>query len=76
MTEIRKVAVIGAGTMGNGIVLWFAKAGLGVNFRDVEQEFLDRSRKTQDETLKTLSAAGAVAEGEEEAIRGRIRGTT
>ena len=76
MEEIRKVAVIGTGTMGNGIALWFAKAGLGVSLRDVDQEFLDRARKTQDETLKALSAAGAVAEGEEEAIRGRIRGTT
>ena len=46
MTEIRKAAVIGAGTMGSGIALWFAKAGLGVSFRDVDQEFLDRSRKT------------------------------
>ncbi len=76
MTEIRKVAVIGAGTMGNGIALWFAKAGLGVSFRDVDHEFLNQARKTQAETLKALSAAGAVAEGEEEAIRGRIRGTT
>ena len=76
MEEIRKVAVIGTGIMGNGIALWFAKAGLGVSLRDVDQEFLDRARKTQDETLKALSAAGAVAEGEEEAIRGRIRGTT
>ncbi|MFQ5694256.1 MAG: 3-hydroxyacyl-CoA dehydrogenase family protein [Nitrospinota bacterium] len=76
MAEIRKVAVVGSGTMGNGIALWFAKAGLDVSMRDVDQKLLNRARKTQAETLKALSAAGDVAKGDEEAIQGRIRATT
>ncbi|HEY3927728.1 MAG TPA: 3-hydroxybutyryl-CoA dehydrogenase [Candidatus Koribacter sp.] len=40
--EIRKVGVIGAGTMGNGIAHVFAKAGYKVVLCDVQQAFLDR----------------------------------
>jgi len=40
--EIRNVAVIGAGTMGNGIAHVFALAGHDVQLVDVKQEFLDR----------------------------------
>ena len=46
MDEIRKVAVIGSGTMGSGIALWFAKAGLDVSLRDVDQGFLDDVRES------------------------------
>ncbi|MFQ5694267.1 MAG: 3-hydroxyacyl-CoA dehydrogenase family protein [Nitrospinota bacterium] len=76
MAEIGKVAVIGTGTMGNGIALWFAKAKLDVSMRDVEQRFLDRARASQSQTLRALSAAGVVAKGDVEAIQARIKGTT
>ena len=39
---IKTVAVLGAGTMGNGIAHVFAKAGFKVILRDVERRFLDR----------------------------------
>jgi 3-hydroxybutyryl-CoA dehydrogenase len=40
------VAVLGAGTMGNGIAHVFARAGYKVLLRDVEQRFLDRAVDT------------------------------
>ncbi len=44
--EIRKVGVIGAGTMGNGIAHVFAKSGYDVVLCDVQQAFLDRGLST------------------------------
>lgn len=40
--EIRKVCVVGAGTMGNGIAQVVAQAGYETTMVDVKQEFLDR----------------------------------
>ena len=40
--EIRKVAIIGAGTMGGGIGMAFANAGFPVTLLEVKQEALDR----------------------------------
>ena len=39
---IRKVCVIGSGTMGNGIAQVCAQAGYETTMVDVKQEFLDR----------------------------------
>ncbi|MGA8374807.1 MAG: 3-hydroxybutyryl-CoA dehydrogenase [Candidatus Sulfotelmatobacter sp.] len=40
--DIRRVGVLGAGTMGNGIAHVFARSGYSVILCDVEQRFLDR----------------------------------
>ena len=40
-TEITKAAVIGAGTMGSGIAMVLAQAGIEVNIVDTEQKYLD-----------------------------------
>src|SRR5581483_5977796 len=42
MSDVGRVGVIGAGTMGNGIAHIFARAGFQVVLCDVEQKFLDR----------------------------------
>ena len=44
--SIERVAVIGAGTMGNGIAHVFARRGFDVMLCDVEQRFLDRGMET------------------------------
>ncbi|MFY9610705.1 MAG: 3-hydroxyacyl-CoA dehydrogenase NAD-binding domain-containing protein, partial [Blastocatellia bacterium] len=44
--EIRKAAVIGAGTMGGGIAMNYANAGIPVILREVSQEALDRGLAT------------------------------
>ncbi len=46
MAEAKRVAVIGSGTMGNGIAHVFAQAGWDVSLCDVKQDFLDRAMKT------------------------------
>ncbi|MBK9705569.1 MAG: enoyl-CoA hydratase/isomerase family protein [Acidobacteria bacterium] len=40
--EIRKAAVIGAGTMGGGIAMNYANAGIPVIIKETAQDFLDR----------------------------------
>ena len=49
--SIKTVAVLGAGTMGNGIAHVFARAGYKVILRDVEQRFLDRALETISKNL-------------------------
>jgi hypothetical protein len=44
--DIKRVAVIGAGTMGNGIAHVFARSGYAVILCDVEQQFLERGLAT------------------------------
>jgi 3-hydroxyacyl-CoA dehydrogenase len=44
--EIKKAAVIGAGTMGGGIAMNYANAGVPVILREVTQEALDRGMAT------------------------------
>jgi 3-hydroxyacyl-CoA dehydrogenase len=41
--EIRKAAVVGGGTMGSGIAMTYANAGIPVLLREVSQEALERS---------------------------------
>src|ERR1043166_1377229 len=48
---ITTIAVIGAGTMGNGIAQSFAQAGFNVRLIDVAPAMLDRARKSIDKSL-------------------------
>jgi len=50
--DIRRVGVIGAGTMGNGIAHVFARGGYDVLLCDVEQRFLDRALETIGKNLE------------------------
>src|SRR5262249_18769194 len=44
--EIRNAAVVGAGTMGGGIAMNYANAGIPVLLKEASQEFLDRGLAT------------------------------
>ena len=46
MYEIRRAAVIGAGTMGGGITMNYANAGIPVIVKETTQEALDRGMAT------------------------------
>ncbi|MGE0486515.1 MAG: 3-hydroxyacyl-CoA dehydrogenase NAD-binding domain-containing protein [Gammaproteobacteria bacterium] len=56
LRDIKKVAVIGGGTMGGGIAMNFANAGLPVVLKEINQEALDRGldiiRSNYDATVK------------------------
>jgi 3-hydroxybutyryl-CoA dehydrogenase len=72
MAEIRKVAVVGAGTMGNGIVHVFAQNGYDVVMIDVRQEALDQARATIAGNMDRQIRKGALAEADRDAALGRI----
>ena len=61
MAEIRRVGVVGAGTMGNGIAHVFARSGLSVVLAEVEQVALDRGLGTVEKNL-AREVANRVAE--------------
>jgi 3-hydroxybutyryl-CoA dehydrogenase len=44
--EIKKICVLGAGLMGNGIAQVSAQAGYMVTLRDIEQKFIDGGLNT------------------------------
>jgi len=74
--DIHKVAVLGAGTMGNGIAHVFARCGFQVILRDVEQRLLDRGMGTIEKNLDREIKKGKVAESERPTILGRLLPTT
>jgi 3-hydroxybutyryl-CoA dehydrogenase len=74
--DIRRVGVVGAGTMGNGIAQVFARAGYDVFLCDVEARFLDRALATMDKNLDREVAKGKIAAEEKVAALGRIHPIT
>jgi 3-hydroxybutyryl-CoA dehydrogenase len=74
--SIKTVAVLGAGTMGNGIAHVFARAGYKVILRDVEQRFLDRGIETINKNLDREIKKGKMAEAEKGMVLGRIQAVT
>jgi 3-hydroxybutyryl-CoA dehydrogenase len=70
------VAVLGAGTMGNGIAHVFARAGYRVILRDVEQRFLDRGLETIAKNLDREIKKGKLAEAEKGTVLGRLQCVT
>ncbi|HEV8383290.1 MAG TPA: 3-hydroxybutyryl-CoA dehydrogenase [Candidatus Acidoferrales bacterium] len=74
--HIKTVAVLGAGTMGNGIAHVCAARGFNVILRDVEQRFLDRALDTISKNLDRQIKKGQLPEAEKGAILGRIHAVT
>jgi 3-hydroxybutyryl-CoA dehydrogenase len=72
MAETRKVAVIGAGTMGNGIAHVFAQHGYDVSMIDVRPEALEEARSTIAANMDRQIRKGALTEEEKAAALGRI----
>lgn len=73
---MKKVFVLGAGTMGSGIVQAFAAKGCEVIVRDIKQEFVDRGIAGITKSLTKLVAKEKITEADKEAILSRISGTT
>src|ERR1700680_3882452 len=70
--DIRRVGVIGAGTMGNGIAHVVARAGYSVVLCDVEQRFLDRGMETIGKNLDREVAKNKITAAEKAATLQRI----
>src|SRR5262245_5782273 len=73
---IDQVAVIGAGTMGNGIAQAFAAAGYPVTIRVLNSEYLDRGMPAIVSSLDRLASRGRITPDERDATLARIRLTT
>ena len=69
---IRKVAVVGAGTMGNGIAHVCALAGLDVALLDADAGALERAMATISRNLGRQAARGRVGEEERKGALARI----
>ena len=74
--SIRTVAVLGAGTMGNGIAHVFARAGYEVILRDVEERFLQRGMETIGKNLDREAKKGKLTEAEKPAVLARLKPVT
>ena len=73
---MEKIFVLGAGTMGAGIVQAFAQKGYEVIVRDIKDEFVERGIAGINKNLSKLVAKGKMTEETKEDILSRISGTT
>lgn len=75
--EIKKVCVLGAGTMGSGIVQLFAQSGYEVSVRDIEDRFVQNGLNGIKKGLQRFFVdKGKMTQAEADAIMARIKGTT
>ena len=74
-SEIRSAAVIGAGTMGGGIAMVFANAGIPVRLLEMNQERLDRGLATIRKNYAGSVARGRLAQDEMDRRLARISTT-
>ena len=73
---MKKIFVLGAGTMGAGIVQAFAQKGYEVIVRDIKDEFVERGIAGINKGLSKQVAKGKMTEEVKEEILLRISGTT
>jgi len=76
LAEIKTVAVLGAGTMGNGIAHVFARAGYNVILRDVQESFLQRGLDTIGKNLDREVKKGKLTEAEKPQVLARLKPVT
>jgi len=74
--EIRKVGVLGAGTMGAGIAQVFAQSGYTVAMRDIEDRFVQKGLAILDKSLSKAVEKGKMSAQDKAALQTRIKGTT
>ena len=70
-----KMFVLGAGTMGSGIVQTFAQAGYEVIMRDIEERVVERGLAAITKNLDKSVQKGKMTKEDKDAILGRIRPT-
>ncbi len=73
--EIKKIGVVGAGIMGNGIAQVAAQIGCDVVMRDIEMRFVEGGMKNIDRFLSKGVEKGKIDSKEKDSIISRIRGT-
>jgi 3-hydroxybutyryl-CoA dehydrogenase len=76
MSKFKKIGVVGAGTMGNGIAQLAAQMGADVLLRDIKDEFVERGIKNIDRFLSKGVERGKLTEDQKSGVLGKITGTT
>jgi 3-hydroxybutyryl-CoA dehydrogenase len=76
MMDIKRVGVVGAGTMGNGIAHVFAMGGYDVVLEDVSEDFLARALATITKNLDRMVKKEKITEADKEATLKKIKKTT
>ena len=74
--DIKKAAVLGAGTMGGGIAMNFANAGIPVTVVEVAQDALDRGLGVVRKNYEATASRGRLTMQDVEKRMGLISGTT
>jgi 3-hydroxybutyryl-CoA dehydrogenase len=74
--QMKSIAVIGAGTMGNGIAQVFAHHGYPVAMIDIKDEFVQRGMAAVEKSLARLVKKEAIDEKAKADVLGRIKGST
>jgi len=75
-TPVRKVAILGAGTMGGGIAMAFANSGIDVVLVDREAPFVEKGLGIISKNYASTVSKGRLSQAEMDARVGRIGGTT
>ncbi|HZH02034.1 MAG TPA: 3-hydroxyacyl-CoA dehydrogenase NAD-binding domain-containing protein, partial [Flavisolibacter sp.] len=73
---MKKVAVIGAGTMGNGIAHVFAQNGFAVNLIDVSKEQLEKAIATIGKNFDRQISKGSISQDVKQNALGNITTVT
>lgn len=76
MTTIEKIAVLGAGQMGNGIAHIFAQSGFAVTMIDISNDALAKGRTTITSNLDRQIKKGSLAADQKDSILGRVSTST
>jgi len=76
MMEIKKICVLGAGSMGHGIAQVCAQRGFQVNLEDINNEFLKSSIEKIKKFIQGSIGRKRMTEAEAEAVLNRIKTTT
>ena len=72
LDDIKKVAVIGSGAMGNGIAQICAMAGLKAVMVDIKQEFVDKGMATVTKSLDMLVSKGKLTAEKKAEVLGNM----
>jgi enoyl-CoA hydratase/3-hydroxyacyl-CoA dehydrogenase len=75
MSQINKIAVIGAGTMGSGIAQKIAQEGINVVLVDIKEEFVERGLNNIRQTLKQAVDRKILSKDQVHDVLSRIIGT-
>jgi 3-hydroxybutyryl-CoA dehydrogenase len=73
---IKKIGIIGAGTMGHGIALVAAKAGYEVVLHDIKDEYVKKGLASVEKFVDKSVEKGKMTPDDKKNILGKIHGTT